>query len=239
MKTNYVKLGVLGLMMMVGTAVNAQQTTGDATDAAGAVIGKIEDAGKSKVLNGTVRVIDNKGTKKFLQVKNGLTLLTDTTPSGGIISTWQLGGTLTDATEIKADGKEFKITLENGGTFIVDGIEETAEVAATASTIGTSGYTVLVRNEATGEMEKMLVSDLVEGGHMEVEATADSTVPAIADATIPAEYQKVSVYRNGAKLRANKDYTVAAGAVTLVPQTASPNDWDIYNGDLFEIQWIK
>ncbi|SDX51628.1 hypothetical protein SAMN05444411_106119 [Lutibacter oricola] len=225
------KLALVAIFMMSVGAVSAQQTDG----ATG--IAKIEDAGKSKVLNGTIRVIDNKGTKKFLQVQNGLTLLTNEAPDGGIVSTWQLGGTLTDDTEIKADGKEFKITLENGGTFIVDGIEETEEVAAT--TIGTSGYTVLVRNEATGEVEKMLVSDLVEGGHMEVEATADTTVPAISDATIPAEYQKVSVYRNGAKLRANVDYTVAAGAVTLVPQAGAPNDWAIYNGDIFEVQWVK
>lgn len=240
MKTIYLKQGLFGLMLLAGTVMHAQQITGDA--------GKTEDAGKSSVLNGTVRVIDNKGTKKFLQVQNGLTLLTDNTPDGGIVSTWQLGGTLTNNTYIDATGTVFSL----------DGLKlipstTAASTDATDQSVGTNavalgsggtaatgtGWTVLVRDEATGEISKILVSDLVESGQMEVTATADATAPAIADISIPSEYEKVFVFRNGAKLRANVDYTVAAGAVTLVPNTTAPNDWEIYNGDIFEIQWIN
>lgn len=240
MKTMYLKRGLFGLMLLAGTVMHAQQITGDA--------GKTEDLGKSTVLNGTVRVIDNKGTKKFLQVQNGLTLLTDDTPDGGIVSTWQLGGTITNNTYLDA----------TGNTFSLDGLKlipstTAASTDATDQSVGTNavalgstgtaatgtGWTVLVRDEATGEINKILVSDLVESGHMEVTASADDTAPPIADASIPAEYEKVFVFRNGAKLRANVDYTVAAGAVTLAPNTAAPNDWAIYNGDIFEIQWIN
>lgn len=240
MKTRYLKRGLFGLMLLAGTVMHAQQITGDA--------GKTEDLGKSSVLNGTVRVIDNKGTKKFLQVQNGLTLLTDDTPAGGIVSTWQLGGTITDNTYLDATGKVFSL----------DGLKlipstTTAATSATSESIGTNattikgsgtaatetGWTVLVRDEATGEISKILVSDLVESGHMEVIASADATIPSITDPSIPAEHEKVFVFRNGAKLRANVDYTVAAGSVTLVPNIIAPNDWAIYNGDIFEIQWIN
>ena len=238
MKTIYLKLHLLGIMMLAGTAMHAQQITGDA--------GKTEDSGKSSVLNGTVRVIDNKGTKKFLQVKNGLTLLTDDTPDGGIVSTWQLGGTLTSDTYIDATGKNFSLD----GLQLISSAASTdatdQSVGSSATALGSTGtaatgtgWTVLVRDEATGEISKILVSDLVESGHMEVTASADTTVPTIADDSIPSKYEKVNVYRNGSKLRANVDYTVAAGAVTLVQNTEAPNDWAIYNGHIFEIHWIN
>jgi len=47
------------------------------------------------------------------------------------------------------------------------------------------------------------------------------------------------VYRNGAKLRANVDYTVAGTTVTLVPSTTAPHDWSIYNGDIIEYHFTK
>ena len=44
---------------------------------------------------GHIRVIDNKGTIKYLtSYKMGLTQVTDSAPDGGIITTWQLGGQL-------------------------------------------------------------------------------------------------------------------------------------------------
>lgn len=240
MKKSIFKVAFLGLALFLGGSAYAQQITGD--------VGKTEDLSKSSVLNGTVRVIDNKGTKKFLQVKNGLTLLTDTTPSGGIVSTWQLGGTLSDNTYIDATGRTFSLD----GMKLIPGTAAAA-TTATTETVGTNatalgstgaastdtGWTVLVRDEATGEVSKILASDLVKVGHLEVAATTDSTAPTLADASIPADYMKVSVYRNGAKLRANVDYTVAAGAITLDTSAAAPNDWDIYAGDIFEVHWIN
>lgn len=240
MKQNFLKLGLAFIAVLSFSLGNAQQTSGD--------VGAGENIGQSSALNGTIRVIDNKGTKKFLQVQNGITLLTDVTPDGGIVSTWQLGGVLNNNTYIDATGQ----------TFSFDGLKlaaatDPAAVAATTQSIGSNGvaiagsgtastdtgWTVLIRDEATGEMQKLLATDLVKSGQLTATATADGTAPALADVSIPAVYQKVWVYRNGAKLVANIDYTVAAGAVTLVPSATAPNDWAIYNGDVFEVQWIN
>ena len=230
MKNNFLKLGIALMTIMTFSLSNAQQTTGD--------VGAVEKVGQSSVLNGTIRVIDNKGTKKYLQVKNGLTLLTDATPDGGIVSTWQLGGTLTDNTYIDASGAVFSldgIALETGAasTNAVDG-----EIANGGAAVGT-GWAVLIRDEATGETRKILATNLVAAGQLTATATADGAAPALVDGSIPPVYQKVWVYRNGAKLVANVDYTVAAGVVTLVPGGAAPNDWAIYADDVFEVQWIN
>lgn len=229
MKQNFLKLGLALIAILTFSLGNAQQTTGD--------VGKTEDVGRSSTLDGTIRVIDNKGTKKFLQVKNGITLLTDATPDGGIVSTWQLGGTLTDDTFIDASGAVFALDgLELVDT-TTDAPSTDATDGSTAATATGTGWTVLVRDEATGETKKLLATDIVAAGQLT--ATADGTAPALADGSIPAIYQKVWVYRNGAKLVANVDYTVAAGAVTLVPSATAPNDWEIFNGDVFEVQWIN
>lgn len=240
--TNKLKLAAVAVgILAIGTA-NAQQTSGTATG-----ITK-EDKSISSELNGTIRVIDNKGTKKFLQVKNGLTLLTDQTPDGGIVSTWQLGGALSDDTYIDATGKTFSLD----GLKLVSGATAAATAATTQSlgsnSVGISGngtaatetgWTVLIRDEATGEINKLLVSDLVKMGHNEVPNATDgqSTITA---AGVPAGHPiaKVSVYRNGAKLRAAIDYnTDTAGVITLTPTAAAPNDWAVYAGDVLEVHW--
>ncbi|WP_158837963.1 hypothetical protein [Polaribacter sp. L3A8] len=242
MKTNYLKLGVLGLMMMVGTAVNAQQISGDVT--------KTQDASVSQTLNGTIRVIDNKGTKKFLQVKNGLTLLTDATPDGGIVSTWQLGGSLSDNTYIDATGKVFSLD----GLKLVNGTTTPGATAATTESIGSNavaiagagtaatetGWTVLIRDEATGEVNKMLVSDLISTGQAEFPIGTDGDVAVTATGlAMGTAISKISVYRNGAKLRAAIDYSLTAtNTITLIPNATSPNDWTTYAGDMIEVQWI-
>lgn len=241
MKTKYFKHGLFALLFLVGTALQAQQVSGN--------VSKTEDLGHSSSLNGTIRVVDNKGTKKFLQVQNGITLLTNTAPDGGIVSTWQLGGNLSDNTYINATGQVFSLD----GLKLVSATVSAA-TAATDQSIGSNattiagsgsastdtGWTVLIRDEATGEIQKLLVTDLVKGGHMEATATVDGTQPTLTDITIPTAYEKVSVYRNGAKLRANVDYTIGAGGVvTLDTSAAAPNDWAIYSGDIFEVQWIQ
>lgn len=234
MKQNFLKLGLALIAILTFSLGNAQQITGN--------VGKTEDVGRSTALNGTIRVIDNKGTKKFLQVKNGITLLTDATPDGGIVSTWQLGGTLTDDTFIDASGAVFALD----GLELVDTATDAPSTDATdgstaapgGTTTGT-GWTILVRDEATGETKKLLATDVVAAGQLTATAAADGTAPALADGSIPAIYQKVWVYRNGAKLVANVDYIVAAGVVTLAPSTVTPNDWEIFAGDVFEVQWIN
>ena len=94
----------------------------------------------------------------------------------------------------------------------------------------------------------MLLSDLlqVQGVRVEYPAPADSTANldiTVTDMTATVSLFKVSVYRNGAKLRAGTDYILGAGVVTVQPQAlAAPNDynnWEIYENDIFEIHWIK
>jgi len=236
MKTKFLKIGLALCAIMAVSVGNAQQTSGDVTTT--------EQTGVSTELNGTVRVVDNKGTMKFLQVKNGLTLLTDQTPDAtGITTTWQLGGTLTDDTYIDVSGNVFAldgIALETGpaSTNAVD-----LEVANGGGAAGT-GYTLLVRNEATGATNKLLVSDLVKGGVHNGTATAATDYTLSGDATVPNDVTKIFVYRNGAKLLNGTDYSITGtvGAITVTVLGTSgvaPEDYSLITGDRIEIQWIR
>lgn len=221
---NKLKLAFIALCMLSIGAVSAQQTTGDVSKAGAEAAG----------ITGYIKVIDNKGTQKFLQAKNGITILTDATPAGGIVSTWQLGGTLTDDTFIDASGAVFAIT----GISAID--PTAADAKNTAATVfDTTGYTLMVRDEATGETKKLLMTDLIDVLWAEETLTADKT----ADFTITAtgmlattNVNRVSVYRNGAKLRAGKDYEIT---------TANKVDIKVaefvaaYTGDVFEVHYIK
>ena len=248
MKTNYLKVGVLGLMMMAGAAVNAQTT--DATEAT-----LIKNAGDGV----SVRVIDNKGTIKYLQTNNGITSITSTTAGNSTTTTWQLGGELTDNTYIDAGGAIFSldgIQLVDPSTAAATDIAATSSVtrsghvAGTTTTLSTdTGWTVVIRDEATGEFKKILASDLVSTGHAEVTLAADGDldIPAtgLASAT---PLSKVSVYRNGAKLRSGAttttpDYTITADdVITLAPVAAtatSTDDWSTLAGDVIEVHWMN
>ncbi|PQJ73285.1 hypothetical protein [Polaribacter butkevichii] len=239
MKTNYLKLGVLGLMMMVGTAINAQTT-----DPTAATVLKDTPADGA-----VVRVIDNKGTIKYFQSNNGITTITSTTPGNLTTTTWQLGGTLTDNTYIDVDGKAFALD----GIALIDPATEAASTdATTLSSHGTgTGWTLLVRDEATGETKKMLATDLITSGQtyftatdgqLAYDVTSAGSNTAMTGSQIPLpEFSKVWVYRNGAKLIAGLDYTIAAASstVTLVPNTTAPNDWTVYAGDVIEVQYFK
>lgn len=229
MKTNYLKLGVLGLMMMVGTAVNAQTT-----DASTANTTQAQKAGES------IRLIDNKGTIKYMQSNNGITTITSTAANNRTTTTWQLGGSLLENTYIDVDGKAFALD----GLALIDPLTEAASTDATdGSDHGTgTGWTLLVRDEATGETKKMMATDLVQSGSQDYTATAaDETGNSGAFAVngMPASASKVWVYRNGARLRPIVDYTLTAGNVTLVTTATAPNDWAVYEGDIFEVQWVK
>ncbi|SNR26790.1 hypothetical protein SAMN04488009_0553 [Maribacter sedimenticola] len=225
--TNIFKGLAVGLIMFAGATLNAQQTTGDVTKQSDVVPGTTTTAG-------AVRVIDNKGTIKYLQTQNGITMLSNTT-NDVTTTTWQLGGTLTNDTFIDVDGNVFGL----------DGIElistETPSTdATTASDHGTgTGYTLLVRDEATGAVKKLLATDLLQSGQENFTATAAQVAYPLTGSPVLPTFSQVWVYRNGAKLIANVDYTVAASTVTLVPNTTSPNDWAVYAGDTIEVQYVK
>lgn len=207
--------------------MSAQQTAGDIAKEADIVPGTTN-------LAGAVRVIDNKGTIKYLQSQNGITMLSNTT-ADVTTTTWQLGGTLTDDTFIDVDGN----------VFALDGIELiTTELpstdATTESDAGTgTGYTILVRDEATGATKKLLATDLLQSGQESFTATAGQTAYALTGAPVLPAFSQVWVYRNGAKLVANLDYTIAADTVTLVPNATVPNDWQVFAGDVIEVQYVK
>jgi len=218
---------VVFAIFSMASVANAQKVAGDV-------------AKKTSVaLNGTVRVVDNKGTIKYLQTANGLTTLTNTT-ANVTTTTWQLGGTLTDNTYIDATGK----------VFALDGLTVTAVAPSNSGDVALShggagvGYTFLVHNESTGATEKLLISNLVVGGH-EIFTVASITaltypLTGVTAATFPSELFKTSAYRNGAKLLAGVDYTIDGdGVITLIPNATEPQDWALSVDDKIEVNWIR
>lgn len=230
------KIGALtALILALFVTANIQAQTTDDTDA-----GLIRDAGDGV----SVKLIDNKGTIKYLQTNNGITSITSTTAGSATTTTWQLGGALTDDTYIDADGSVFSLDglkLETGTAATTATTQSGHAASASGSTTLSTdtGWTVVVRDEATGELRKILASDLVDSGYAADTAAADGTITITATG-IPAlmgNEGKISVYRNGAKLVNNgTDFTVATGTSVTIANTA---DFDIYTGDVFEVQWIN
>jgi len=231
------KMRIAGLCFAIGmsAAVNAQTVTGTNV---------LKTAGKTN--SGTaapVRVVDNKGTIKYLQVNNGLTQIVNTT-NEVTTTTWQLGGTLTDDTYIDAAGKVFALD----GLALVTSSDAAATAATSLhGTTNPAGYTLLVHDEVTGAVKKLLFSDLVKGGQT-FAAITDATVDYIyTDATVPVDVKKISVYRNGIKLvggLTTPDYTATGtvGAVTVTIKKsngADPDNYAFVVGDKIEIQWIQ
>ncbi|MBB3123326.1 hypothetical protein FHS04_000823 [Mesoflavibacter sabulilitoris] len=232
MKTRILKFGMALTFILSNCMLHAQETTTDIGKKSAVTLGGT---------NGSVKVIDNKGTIKYLQTANGLTTFTDTAPDGGIITTWQLGGTLNSNTNIETGDNEFKLTLDSGDEFVLDGVIQETGVSADGTTIGTSGWTLLVRDEATGEVRKLLAEDIVSG--IRVEYTQGTNASADVDITVTGlptltsgTTAKLFVYRNGAKLRFGTDFSVTADTVTI---TYSATDLPMYSGDVIKIQYIK
>ena len=234
MKNKFLKGGLLVLTMIAGTALQAQTTS--ATDAS-----LVKDAGDGV----SVKLIDNKGTIKYLQTNNGITSITSTTAGSATTTTWQLGGALVDDTYIDVEGNVFSLDglkLETGSAAI-SSTGGTGHAAGTTTTLSTdTGWTLVVRDEATGELKKLLASDLVVSGYAsdtalavdETAGTKEITVTGIPTSAV--DKAKVWVYRNGAKLIYGTDFAVTADKVTVTEVASS---WDLYTGDEFEIQWIK
>jgi hypothetical protein len=225
MKNNYfkktLKLGMTAIFIMALGTANAQTTTGNGA---------------------SVRVIDNKGTIKYLQTNNGITSITSTDLGNKTTTTWQLGGTLASNTDIDLAGNTFSLDR----VIAIDGSSSAAEnIAATSTSLladgSKTGYTIIVRDEATGALKKMLASDLITGGQVLFPIVADTdvvvTAAGLADGT---DIYKISVYRNGNKLRGGTDYTLtAANTITLAPNSVPPNDWSTFAGDVIEVQWVN
>lgn len=236
MKINFsksLKLWTFAVLALTVGFAQAQQTTGDYARETVITPGSAVGAGD----DGAVKVIDNKGTIKYLQVKNGLTTLSNTT--GDVTTTtWQLGGTLTDSTWIDVDNSIFGL---DGLDLIDPAVDSASTDAISGSDHGTgTGYTILVRDEETGAIKKLLVTNLIESGHQVYTATAGQTTFTVNSGGTPLpDYSKVFVFRNGAKLIANLDYTISGDDVTLVPTTTGVNTWAVYADDIIEVQFVK
>lgn len=255
MANNYVKnpfkFLIIALIILLFGAVTQAQT--DPADAGTAPATQAEADGP------IVRVIDNKGTIKYMQSNNGITTITSTTPGETTTTTWQLGGTLLEDTYIDVDGN----------VFAFDGIElvDTSALAASVDAVDQSdagtgtGWTILVRDEATGAVKKLLATDLIQSGQTYFTVATDGVTvfdlasttaglpgtgdgaaitELVAAAPLPA-FSQVYVYRNGAKLIAGIDYTITTpSSITLVPvTTAGSQQWNTLAGDVIEVHYIK
>jgi hypothetical protein len=239
MKNNYLKLVMMVAVMLSASIGFAQTTTGDITVGVNAGLG---------TSGTTVKVIDNKGTVKYLQSNNGITTFTNTTPAGGVVTTWQLGGVLTENTYIDASTKEFGITG-------ITGIDEASAVATdqAATAFAGTGYTLVVRDEGTGELKKVLAADIlaeaaITGIIVEYQealnvALADVDINVnglqILDASTSA---KLSVYRNGVKLRYSTDFTIVSNGATsptISVRIPIAGAVPLYLADVVEIQYLK
>jgi hypothetical protein len=186
-----------------------------------------------------IRLIDNKGTIKYLQSNNGITSITSTIGGSKTTTTFQLGGTLTDNTYIDASNKLFAIdgiALATGPAS-VDAVN--GEIVKGSNTAIATGWTLLVRDEATGATQKLKLEDLITSAYDDSLVTTEFiTTPAITFESItalPTTPEKIWVYRNGAKLRSGTDYSILTNVITLVPDNAEPNDWELYAGDRIEV----
>lgn len=236
--TSKFKIALVAVGLLTIGSMSAQTTTQDDTK----LVKKTDAAGDA-----VVRVIDNKGTIKYLQSSNGITTITSTTSGSATTTTWQLGGTLTDSTYIDVSDKIFAldgiklITPTDGDATTLASTNAISESDGKAGgTAGGTGWAVLIRNEATGETQKILASSLITAGREEFPIAADGDV-AVTAAGLAAgtAISKISVYRNGAKLRASVDYNLTgADTITLTLGTTAPNDWTTYAGDIIEVQWI-
>ena len=236
MKINYIKLGIMALMIMAGTAIQAQTASGADNVAQG------DAAGPS------IKLIDNKGTIKYLQANNGITTLTSTEADNKTTTTWQLGGSLVDNTYIDVEGKVFSLDglkLETATNAASSATTQTGHAAGTTTTTLSTdtGWTLVVRDEATGELKKLLATDLVSGIYKTHTQSADATAAQVIDITVtglPAltaatTNAKLFVYRNGAKLRSTTDFTASAGKITITQSADIP----MYLNDIVEVQYIK
>ena len=236
--TNKFKIAVAGIALVaIGTA-NAQTVPG-------AAVNIVKSGNATAGTNNTsVRVVDNKGTIKYLQSNNGITSFTNTT-ANRTTTTFQLGGTLTDDTYIDVDGNAFALD----GIARVDTTAETAADNAGAATLSdhgdalATGYTLLVRDEATGATKKLLISDLIESAQTDIAVNAAQETANTIAATLAfdADIKDILVFRNGAKLRAGIDYTVVTTALTIAPPAApgTNQDWILYEDDIVEIHYSK
>jgi len=261
MKNNYLKLGMMAAVMLSASIGFAQTDPANA----GTDTGIIKGAGAGE----SIKVIDNKGTIKYLQTNNGITSITSNFAGSGTTTTWQLGGILATATDIDLNGQVFSLdkVTEIDLTSVLPENQAAITTSLTSGAAAT-GYTFIVRDELTGGLKKMKASDLITGIRTEfligddgdgtltpaelatdITANVDIIVNGMPAITAANDF-KLSVYRNGVKLRITpapvggvvpiaRDFTVvgnaAAGFSVRLPTTPTT----MFAGDTIEIVYLK
>lgn len=225
MKTNSFKLAMVAVGMLTIGTVSAQTT------APADLVKQVE----------AVKSVDNKGTIKHVQVLNGLTQSTDAATN---VTTFQLGGDLVAPTTITASA---------GKALNIAGIAETSVAGGDlpATAFGGAGLSLMVRDEQTGEVKKLLASDaamFLSAFSPAAYGTGNTTTVTVlglpkidpADAVDPLtnlahnnSKSRLFVYKNGVKLVFGTDFTVnTAGQVDiLVPVIAAD--------DIIEVQYTN
>ena len=218
------KIILITICLIVGNSAFSQITNTSVKDT------EINYSSTTAVPSGSIKLIDNQGTIKYLQVKNGITSLTNASASAGneTVTTLSLGGVLSTDTFIDASGVVFGLK----------GSDQETGNAATSSTLNTSGYTLAVFDEATGEIKKLLVSalDVVGASDTFVVAATPLTTYTVAIPGLSLTPGKTFVFRNGVKLTASgttPDYTTSGSTVTI--DTSIP----LFSGDIIEVQYIN
>jgi hypothetical protein len=218
------KIILITICFTVGNSAFSQITNTSVKDT------EVDYSSATAVQSGSIKLIDNQGTIKYLQVKNGITSLTNASASAGneTVTTLSLGGVLSTDTFIDASGVVFGLK----------GSDQETGNAATSSTLNTSGYTLAVFDEATGEIKKLLVSalDVVGASDRFVVAATPSTTYTVAIAGLSLTPGKTFVFRNGVKLTASgttPDYTTSGSSVII--DASVP----LFGGDIIEVQYIN
>ena len=224
----YGAITTLILALLVSVGIQAQNTTAAITKQA-----DIDYAAGAITTNGSIKLIDNKGTIKYIQATNGITTLTNTSGADLTTTTFQLGGTLTDDTYIDVNGKVFGLN----GIAMIDTTAENASTDATSlSTNAGTGYTLLTRDESTGVIKKLKLGDLGVVGSQEVfTATAGQTNYTL-NGDPKLSLFKTYVYRNGAKLVAGTDYKLSTTTDGLVELQ---NTFPVFAGDVIEVHYLN
>jgi hypothetical protein len=227
-KRNLFKLAALtAVFALASMFANAQTLTSSSTNT-------VDTAAAGPA----IKVIDNKGTVKYIQSNNGITTITSTVSGNLTRTTFQLGGSLSDSTYIDLAGNKFG--LKN----------------LTYSSTGKT-YEFVVIDSITGEFRKQKLTDLIDAGSFIEVVTADvihtttATHPITTGVSLES-FKTVYVFRNGAKLLAGVDYTIdnttPTNSIVVLYLNAASNAYgsaasfeayNLYKDDRIEIQFIK
>jgi hypothetical protein len=155
---------------------------------------------------GQVKSISAADLFDALTFENGLTKVGNTV---------KLGGTLSSPTTISTDATNvLKIEGLESGNLSTDSLVVASAIDGTLKRVSAASLTL-------------------QSGDQEFSAGAGQSTYNVTG--LPATASKVWVFRNGAKLIVNTDYTTTAGVVTLTSTMAAL----IAAQDAIEVQWVK